>query len=749
MADRCASSLLRSAPILALILACAAPVRAQLPVGDRPPVSASLIAGQDNLEAGRPLWIALRLDIEEGWHVYWRNPGESGLPTQLELELPPGFSSGDVVFPAPRLYETGGVVSYGLEGRPLILVRITPPDSSPSVSPLLIRGRASWLACKEECVPGQAKLSLELGPPGAAVAPDAEAASAIREALEEIPERADEGTLSARVESGKVKLELGYPTEAKVGSARFFAFESGLLPSAEARILSAADGSIRLDLGSLAKGDAEKGDTGRQLPDRLRGYLALDSGGATRWLELDAPLTRAGPVSAQGGIGLALALILAFLGGIVLNLMPCVLPVLSLKIAHLVRQVPGGSRGSLLHGLAYGAGILVSFLALAALLIVLRAGGGAVGWGFQFQDPGVVAALASLFFLISLNLFGVFEIGASLAGAAGNAELALRGAGGPGIPEPAASRSVGARAEGGGAPKPGALLLSFAGGLFATLAATPCTAPFMGAALGWALAQSAPAALSVFAALGLGMALPFVLLSARPGLVKLLPKPGRWTESLRAAMGFPMMGAAIWMLHILGLLSGSGAIARSLAALLVCGLGAWLWGRWGGMDGGRRRRLTARIAAALLVVLGLGYAIASAGRSAVKAERGGSGRPEGGSTWEPWSAARVAQLRAEGRPVFVDFSAEWCLSCKLNEAAVLGREAVLSRFREGGVALLKADWTARDEAIAAELASHGRAGVPLYLLYGSGSPEPLVLPEILTARVLRETLEEAGVPLSD
>jgi len=433
-----------------------------------------------------------------------------------------------------------------------------------------------------------------------------------------------------------------------------------------------------------------------------------------------------GAAPSASALGLGLALLLAFLGGILLNLMPCVLPVISLKIAGLVRNAAGAEAGirgrAAAHGLAYGAGILVSFWALAGILLALRSGGAAAGWGFQFQDPRIVALVSAAFFLVSLNFFGVFEVGTRLASLAGGAEGAL------------SRRRAG-------------LAASFASGLFATAAATPCTAPFMGAALGWALAQPPASAFAVFTALGTGMALPYVLVTALPALSKRLPKPGRWMESLRIAMGFPLMAAALWMAYLLVGLSGAGAAFRFLAALLAAGLGAWIWGRWGGYDASRRARAAA---AALALILVLGSLIAAlAGLGDGRASKVGLQAPAGGadpdSIWESWSSARVEDLLAEGRPVFVDFSAEWCLTCALNEAAVLGTERALAAFRERDVALLKADWTARDDAIARELAAHGRAGVPLYLLYaGDGSP-PLVLPELLSVSLLLRALD--GIPL--
>lgn len=457
-------------------------------------------------------------------------------------------------------------------------------------------------------------------------------------------------------------------------------------------------GTVTLDVVASVSSEAPRADERHAALFRAAEVLLASGTGA--------PASGAAPVS------LLLALLLAFAGGIILNLMPCVLPVLSLKVVGFVNRPR--EAGLLAHGLLYGAGVLVSFWAIAGILAAFAAGGRLLGWGFQFQDPAVVAAVALLFFLIGLNLFGVFEVGTR----AGSAGAGLR------------SRKD--------------WLGSLAGGLFMTAVATPCTAPFMGAALGYALAQPPAVSFAVFTALGLGLALPYVLLSSLPALAKLLPKPGPWMETLRNVMGFPMMAAVIWFVALESRLAGSGAVSRLLVGLLACSLGAWIWGRWGRLDRSRGSRIAAAVLAAVLVAgggtLAVAGAVAGGGAPARASAREAAGE-EPSAEWEAWSPERLAELRAAGTPVFVDYTAAWCLTCQLNEATTLRNRRVLDRFRQLGVALLRADWTNQDATIARSLEGFGRAGVPLYVLYGRDGAEPVILPEIVTPAIVLAALE--------
>jgi thiol:disulfide interchange protein len=673
------------------------------------PVEASLVAQEASVHPGRPFPVAVRLVADKGWHTYWKNPGDAGLPTTIAWDLPAGFTAGPVQWPAPSSFTEQGFTTYGYEGEAILLVDITPPPGLLPGDAVELRARAGWLACRVECLPGSAELSLRLPVIQGEPAADPGAAGLFDRARARIPKPNPAVKVTAAAAAGALLVDVGGVPGAGASIA-FYPAEPGIFAAAaEAETAGTGTASLRIP---LAEG-------GAQVPSRLTGVLVVSTGPDSRAIAVDVPVgaqVPAAPLSARTPLaGILAAVVLAFLGGLLLNLMPCVLPVLSLKVLSLVRNAQAGRKSALAHGLVFSAGVLVSFWLIAGLLVALRAGGQLLGWGFQFQSPGLVAAVALLFFLVALNLFGVFEIGVRLTRA---------GAG-------AAGREGWAG--------------SFLSGLLATAVATPCTAPFMGSALGWALSQPVLSSFAVFTALGAGMALPYVVLSAAPGLVKRIPKPGRWMETLRQAMGFPMMATVVWMASVLLSLSGTAALFLLLAAFVAAAAGAWVWGRWGTAERSRGARVAAGVIA-LILVAGSGVFLVT--RAEQAAGRAGAPRtspglsPQSVEAWEAWSPERLAALRAEGRPVFVDFSAEWCLTCKVNESVTLGRKAVMDGFRERGVALLKADWTDRNDTIASAIAGYGRAGVPLYVLYGPGAKDPVILPEVLTPAIVRAALEK-------
>lgn len=683
--------------LLFLVLALAAPV--DLPAGAIRvgPVEAELIARERSVRPGQPFLVAVRLRMDEGWHTYWKNPGDAGLPTTVTWELPAGFSAGPIRWPVPRLFREQDFSTYGYEEEALLVVEMTPPADLETGTMFTLRARVSWLACRVECLPGWAALSLNM--PATEGEPVTGRAAVFDAALASMPMEDPAVAFTASLAGGALVLRAVVPGMPPGSTAVFYPGLPGLIENSAVQRAAADARGLTLHL--------ERSRINAVPPVRLQGVLVAGTGGEARAFEVDAPVS-------TPGAGLLVAIVLAFLGGLLLNLMPCVLPVLSLKVLSLVRHAPSGRRGAVAHGLSFSAGVLVSFWLIAGLLIALRAGGQLLGWGFQFQSPGLVAAVGLLFFLVGLNLFGVFEIGAGAA---------------------AVGAGLGQRKGWAG---------SFFSGFLATAVATPCTAPFMGSALGYALSQPPAVSFAVFTALGIGMALPYLVLSAAPGLVKRVPRPGRWMDSLKQAMGFPMMAAVVWMASVLLSLSGTASLFALLAALVAAGIGAWVWGRWGSLDKSRRSRIAAGIISISLVAAGAGLAIGSAaqGRAASGRTDPTSGRPGVGTEgWEPWSQERLAELRAGGRPVFIDFSAEWCLTCKVNEAVVLQRKGVLERFRQKNVVLLRADWTDRSDSIARAIAGYGRAGVPLYVLYVPGAAEPVLLPELLTPSVVLAALD--------
>ncbi len=695
-----------AAVFIALILV--SPASAQPLPGPRQ-VEASLHSSRAAVAPGERFTIVLEQAINEGWHTYWRNPGDSGEPTRLTWTLPQGWSAGDIQWPAPEAVPFAMLVNYGYEGRVLFPVEITVPANARAGSNVTLTAAAYWLVCSDICIPEDATLTLNV-PVAAQGRDDPQWARPIAEAVANIPRRQD-GVTATIGQGSPARLSVALANASNIRNARFFPFERGVVKSAtpqHARVgASGASFSLTEDLRPLG-----------QAP--LAGLVVYDVQDGANWVRRGVEIAaqpgepiaatddRAAPISddyalaeLEGsgapqnssaiveltGVELLLALGLAFLGGLILNIMPCVLPVLSVKALAFAGGVQTGEARR--HGALYFAGVMITFLALAAALIALRGAGEAVGWGFQLQAPWVTSLLALLFFVIGLNLLSVFEFGSS-------------------------AQNVGS----GLASRDGDIGAFFTGAL-AVIAATPCTAPFMAGAIGAALTQSALTTLVIFAALGLGFALPLTLLHFAPGLQRLIPKPGAWMERAKNVLAFPMFAAAVWLVWVLTQQAGAdGTIA--LLALFVAVTFLILSMRWG--------RVWLIIGVLQLAITGAFIWKPLLGVETQEAV-----------VSEPWSAARVSELQGEGRAVFVNFTAAWCVTCKVNEVAVF-TPATAQAFAQSNTAYLVGDWTNRDEAIAAELARHGRAGVPLYLYYPADGGEPQVLPQILSESLVRETV---------
>lgn len=681
---------------------------------------AELVAAVDAVVPGQPLAVALRIKHDEGWHTYWQVPGDSGLPTRIAWKLPQGWSAGPIEWPLPKRLPVGPLMNFGYEGEVLLLVTLAPPPSLRIGDTVELAARADWLICKDVCIPGGADLKLTL-PVREAANPSRRAAHfAAARAL--VPQPIALDAAEAVIEDNRIRLSF-----AARGAARRFEF----FPLQEARIEAAARQITAFEAGRAVLWLTAARPVAPEFT-RLNGVLVADGGPAHAdrggWAGvIDIPL-RAGAVpeiapasaslvidGAEGTApGLWFALLGAFIGGLILNLMPCVFPVLSLKLLSLVQHQRAEDAAHIphpplrAHGFVYAAGVIASFVLLAAILIALRAGGTQLGWGFQLQTPAVIAALTVLFFSIGLNLLGAFEFtwGMGLA----NARLAasMRG------------DSLGG---------------SFGTGVLAVVVAAPCTAPFMGAALGYAMTQPAPVALSVFAMLGAGMAAPYVFLTVFPRLLARLPRPGAWMLRFKQAMAFPMFGTCAWLLWVLAQQIDVNGVGITLAALVLLGLAAWALGL--AQRGARAARWVAAGAAALGV-----YAVfAATGPRAVTDARavqvGSASAAEG--EWQRWSRAAMERELAAGKPVFVDFTAAWCVTCQANKRLVLSSDTVLRAFADKGVVLMRADWTNRDDEITRELARFNRNGVPLYVLYdGRGGAK--VLPELLSERIVRQAI---------
>jgi thiol:disulfide interchange protein DsbD len=678
-------------------------------------VEAELVAAQTALVPGEPVTVALRLSMEKGWHTYWRNPGDSGLPTTLEWTLPDGVEAGPIEWPAPHALPAGPLVNYGYDGEVLHLVEIKPQRTLTTGGSLVLRARADWLVCKELCIPEGADLTLTL-PVDTTSTADPRWGAPIAAARAALPRPLAGWQATAQGKGQTIELKLVPPAgAADPGALRFFSYaESMIEPSRPQSVTRAGDAFVlHLPVSFNLTGD----------PRRVSGVLTAANGfsGATRAATIDAPLTgtiAAGPKAALDaaprldlapqpapeGLSLAVALAFALAGGIALNLMPCVFPVLSLKVLGFATH--HDSKATLhKEALAFGAGVVLTFVALGLVLAGLRAAGEQLGWGFQLQSPAVVTALAALFFVLALNLSGVFEFG----------QLAPSDVAG----FTAKNRTVDA----------------FASGVLAVVIASPCTAPFMGAALGYALAGSTAVTLVVFVALGIGMALPYVTLALLPGWRRRLPRPGPWLLRFKQLLAFPLYATVIWLAWVLGAQRDNDAVVRLLLALLCLGFALWTWHivRTGGA-----RPWGIAGAVALAAAAALAWPLFRADADAVAAAPSGAGPAAAGMRWQPYTSAGVAELTASGRAVFVDFTAAWCVTCQVNKRLVLETADVRSAFARKNVALVRADWTRRDPDITRALTALGRTGVPVYVLYRPGR-EPMLLPEVL----LRQTVLDA------
>jgi thiol:disulfide interchange protein DsbD len=670
-----------------------------------------LISEYDAVVPGQSFDLALRFDLEEDWHIYWKNPGASGLSTTIDWVLPESIEAGEVQWPAPERIQLGGLVNYGYEEEAVFIVTLQAPEDLKLGSDLAITANLFWLICKETCLPGEAALDLVL-PVASKAEPSAEA-SAFAEARNRQARAAHPWATAAYLE--KEALVVVIEGEALPADFYLYADAEGLVdPSAEQVRSAPAPNRAELRLAL----DAPFFD---KQPSGISGVL---QSGADSWEFnaeiLDTPpsfvriLTEPEPSGFEQrllALGLPGILALAFLGGLILNIMPCVLPVLSLKVFSLLKHAGQTRSDALRHGLAYTAGVVLSFIALAAVLFALRALGERIGWGFQLQSPGFVVVLSAVFFLFGLNLMGVFELGGRLVGA--DIKVAKR------------SDVIG----------------SFGMGVLAAVVGAPCMGPLVAGVSGLAVQANLGTGLLIFGMMGLGLASPFLVLSVFPKLVAFLPKPGLWMESFKQGMGFLLMAAVVFLALVAGRQGGVDAILILLVVILLSSIAAWVFGRWGAASRSRRSQWIARLLALFLIGASLFFGVRSIkevyldyGKQETIADISGQ--------WGAWSSERVDELLAEGRPVFVDFTATWCLICQVNKKVALRTDATESLFTKKGIVALEADWTRYDSDITDALEKFGRSGVPLYVLY-TPDGEVTVLPQSLTNGIVREAVEKA------
>jgi thiol:disulfide interchange protein DsbD len=678
-------------------------------------VEAELIAATTALVPGEPLMVALRLRMADGWHTYWRNPGDSGLPTTLAWKLPAGVEAGPIEWPAPHLLPVGPLANYGYESEVLLLTQLKPAASLATGETQTIAARAEWLVCKEICIPEGVDLTLAL-PTGSGAGADPRWGGPLAAARAALPRPHDGWQATAEGKGAEIALKLK-PTApaADPGTLHFFPYvEARIEPSPPQRLTRDGDAYVlQLPVASNLAGAFTQ----------LAGVVTASNGfgGNARAVTIDVPLggsvvagpkpalaaapalNVAPPVAPTGAdLTLAAAVVFALLGGVILNLMPCVFPVLSIKVLGFATHED--NRATLRQeALAFACGVVLTFVVLGLALAALRAAGEHLGWGFQLQSPAVVTALALLFFVLALNLSGVFEFG----------QLAPSGVAG----WSSKNRVVDA----------------FGSGVLVVVIASPCTAPFMGAAMGYALAGSTAIMLLVFIALGLGMAVPYVLLAWFPGWRRRLPRSGPWLVRFKQLLAFPLYATVIWLAWVLGSQRDNDAVLRLLVVLLGTGFVLWAW------------RIVRTGGARPWGIAGIGVlagtAIAAWPLFAAETE---SGAPrvrtstESGN-WIAFTPAKVAELSSAGRAVFVDFTAAWCVTCQVNKRLVLNTDEVRAGFAGRNVALVRADWTRRDPAITEALAGLGRSGVPVYVLYRPGK-EPLLLPEVLQRQTVLDAL---------
>lgn len=665
---------------------------------------AQLLLEHNGIAPGETFTVALRLTMDEHWHTYWENPGDAGLATEIEWSLPEGFSAGTIQWPAPKMFPITGIVNYGYEGTVYLLTDIQAPDSLMPEKEIMIHADVSWLECAEICIPGEASLEVTVPVVKADAKEPSQWAEAFKQARAALPAPNEDYRITfTEPDSDTVKLSIARKDNADQQSIShdlyFFSSDAQIVNMEQQPLERNEDGSVTLTLERSEYTDAQASLPGvlKFIPthdeqDSFSIAIAptLNDNAAT------AAATRPGDTSGKA-TGIAGLLALGFIGGLILNLMPCVFPIIGIKIMGFVNQAGEERKKVVAHGLLFTAGVLVSFWALAALLQFLRAGGQELGWGFQLQSPGFVFVLAAFLLVFALSMSGVFELGYSASGVGSklSTQQGMRG--------------------------------TFFSGVLATVVATPCAAPFLAPALGGALTLAFAPSMLVFTAIALGLSTPYLLLSAFPQAINKLPKPGAWMETFKQALSFLLYGTVAFLLWTLVPQTDESGQLNALLALVALALACWVYGRWANPMKSSTTRKKAVVATLFIAAGALWFGFP----------------PEKKATdmWQPWSEAKQEQLLEEGTPVYVDYTARWCATCQTNKRIALKESSVKERFEELGVATLKADWTAKDPAITQSLASYGRSAIPFnVLLLPDG--KTIELPELLTPQIVHDALDK-------
>ena len=670
-------------------------------------VRAELVANApEGVQAGKPVWLGLRITHQPEWHTYWKNPGDSGLPTQLQWTLPAGVSAGEIAWPLPRRISIGTLANYGYEGTVLLPVPLTvSPDFKPSLlqRDLEVKLKAQWLVCRKECIPEEGDFALKVPVSGSTAlnAGDFDAA------LKAQPQPAAGAQGTVRIDGNALAISVkGLPAALRGKTLDLFPETAEVVDAGAAWTQAWSGDAWTAKVPVSVQRNASPTVMPLVLASQGQGWRVeapvqgewpkLASTGVSPALEAALRSNAGSTPASASNLTLGVAILFALLGGLILNLMPCVFPVLAIKVLGFTRHADD-RRGHRIAGAAYTVGVVCSFLALGGAMLALRAAGEQLGWGFQLQSPAVVAALATLFTVIGLNLAGLFEFGAFLPSSVATLE----------------SRHP--------------VINAFLSGVLAVAIASPCTAPFMGASLGFAIGLPAIEALAVFAAIGLGMALPYLAASWAPAVARMLPRPGAWMDVFRKLMAFPMFATVAWLVWVLGQQAGIDGAAALLVLLVALAMLIWALTLHG-----RTRVVLGGVALVALAALA-----ASFGPSIVQAPAPQARATQG--PWQAWEPGRVDQVLASGQPVFVDFTAAWCVTCQYNKKTTLADAQVMADLQAKNVALLRADWTRRDPAITAALGELGRNGVPVYVFYKKGAP-PQVLSEILSVEEVRAAI---------
>lgn len=678
------------------VLAQAIPAAADLGRVEVSHSSATLHSEYSAAAAGETVWLGLKLTPRAGWHSYWKNYGDSGAAPLLYWTLPDGVTAGEPLYPTPHRMPVGPLMNYGYEEPSVLLVPLVIDDDyRDTVVPIALE--VEWLVCEIECVPQDGKWNAEI--PVSQLKTDPAAKAVFQAARTALPEMAIwAADLTVYPAQSRLKVHVAQTEVIGLKDAYFFPAGDGVTEYAADQQWSLTDDGLFVDMKRL-EGYVDATDG--------KGVLVLSfEDGSRRAIEVDAalvqePLATAGTGTSptvRAALPLWQALVFALLGGMVLNLMPCVFPVLSLKAFSFIAANRKTEAGRKQEGWSYTAGIWVSFMIIVGVLLMIKSGGAAIGWGFQLQEPAFVGSLVLLMLLVALSLSGMFNITVGVEGA------------GQGLASKDGNKGA------------------FFQGVLAALVATPCTAPLMAPAIGYALTQPAPVVFLIFSMLAIGLALPFFVLSYSPALAKLMPRPGPWMEKLKEALAFPMYLTAAWLLYVFNLQAGATATLALLVALIVATFGVWVWQSFNG-------KISRGVAVIFMVgaIVGIVYQPFSTPIGTVPQENG---------KIQPYSETKLAELLDDGETVFAYFTAEWCITCKVNEQVALFTDDTQALMAANNIKLLKGDWTNRNDEIANLLADYGRAGVPLYLLFPKGQTEAIILPEILTPGIIADAIAD-------